>query len=76
MAEPIPVTVIRAWDGMVITAWWDKPIEEKQPWLNIRRFRSVERSSIGEVTLRFSPEEVVKLVDVIRYNTSGAPENG
>lgn len=68
MAEPIEVTVLRAWDGMVVTAWWDPVLEgeTKIRYLNIRRFKSAEHSSQVEATFRLTSKEADKLIELIQ----------
>jgi hypothetical protein len=66
--EPKNVTVIRAWDGMVITAWWDlEAVQAGANWLNIRAYRSRDNGmDASEKTIRLQREEAIKLTEVIR----------
>lgn len=63
--EPIEATVLRSWDGMVITTWWDAPSPDVREWLNIRSIK-VEESGMGAIrTIRLTRDEAVKLGQVI-----------
>jgi hypothetical protein len=62
------VTVLRAWDRMVITAWWDTgdTATATEPWLNIRAFKLTESGSMQEKSIRLSLAEAGVLEHLIK----------
>jgi len=72
MPDPIQATVIRAWDDIVITAYWDRPsIEGQPPWLVIRQMRYHDSGPPTDKTIRISADEARGLADLILKGLRG-----
>jgi hypothetical protein len=61
MAEPIKATVIRSWNDVVVTAYWDLPKPPEGRWFVIRKFRA----DATPMEMRFNQNEVELLVKAI-----------
>jgi len=66
MAEPVEVTVLRALDTIILSAWWDPPSPDVREWFSIRSIK-VDESGTGAIrTIRLTRDEALKLVQAIQ----------
>lgn len=68
---PKAVTVVRAWDRMVITSWWDQSPtsnpDEIEDWFVIQSIKLIEGAEPQTRQIRLTNAEAKVLAEVIKH---------